>query len=452
MPPTPDPSPSPDSSPEPEPAPATTPPPAPSTSPLKFASALTDHPRAAEAADRLSAELSERLAGPADLVVFFVTPHHAGLIGEIHQRLAEALKSRVVLGLTTQGVIGLRREIESGPAISALAATLPNVGLHAFGAAQPDWPALVDDPAAMATAFLPPRAPNAMNATSQPASEQSSSDIAAPRAMIFLADPFSTPLGTILPALHNALPGLPVIGGLASGGRRAGENRLLLNGDVFDSGALALTFSGPIDVRTTVSQGCRPLGRPLVVTRCQRHIVQQLGGHNALSVLGELVKSLSPEDRELIGNQGLFVGRVVNEYKDRFGRGDFLIRNIVGVDQEQGYFAIGDPFLRVGQTIQFHVRDERTATEDFELLLESQRVEGPAAGALLFTCNGRGSHLFTRPNPDAETIAQSMGDMPLAGFFAAGEIGPIGDQSFVHGHTASLAVFRPRSEGAIGAG
>lgn len=400
---------------------------------LRFASALAQQPRSDDAADSLAAELSDRLGDEVDLLIYFVSPQHAGTIGSIHQRLAGRLRPRVSLGLTAQGVLGVRKEVESGPGVAAIAAKLPGVSLHAFGQEQPDWTVLVNEPAALAKALT--------------GAEPGSVDAVPARATIFLADPFSTPLGSILPALQGAMPGLPIIGGLASAGRRAGENRLLLNGEVFNAGVLALTFAGPIDVQTTVSQGCRAIGRPMVVTRCQRHVVQQLGGHNALATLGEVVKALSPEDQALVQEKGLFVGRVVNEYKERFGRGDFLIRNIVGLDRDEGYFAIGDPFVRAGQTIQFHVRDQHAATEDFELLLEAQRVAGPAAGALLFTCNGRGSHLFTRPNPDAETIAQSMGEMPLAGFFAAGEIGPIGGQCHVHGHTASLVVFRePQSE------
>ena len=137
------------------------------------------------------------------------------------------------------------------------------------------------------------------------------------------------------------------------------------------------------------------------------------------------------------------VGRVINEYKDRFGRGDFLIRNIVGIDPKARYLAISDPQTRAGQTIQFHVRDDKTAIEDFQMLLEAQNLHGPAAGALLFSCNGRGTRLFSNPNTDATIIHDALGNIPLAGFFCAGEIGPVAGQNFLHSHTASLAVFRP---------
>jgi len=166
------------------------------------------------------------------------------------------------------------------------------------------------------------------------------------------------------------------------------------------------------------------------------------GGRNALAVIQEMLREVPERDTQMVQSNGLLVGRVINEYKGHFGRGDFLIRGVVGVDQEAGYIAIGDPQIRVGQTIQFHVRDQRTAEEDFQLLLEAQKLHGDAGGALLFSCNGRGTRLFDHPDADATMIHHALGDLPLAGFFAAGEIGPVGKENFVHGHTASLVVFR----------
>lgn len=394
----------------------------PSTQQMGFVSAFNQTASSDEAALQLASDLEGPLVGPVDLLLLFVTPHHADRLGAFRDRLTATLKPRVTLGLTVQGVIGVRKEIESGPGVSALAASLPGVGLEAFAGAEPDWTAMINDP-------------EGMGKTLQVDGEN-------PKAFILLADPFSTPVGSILPAMSYALQGAPIIGGLASGGRRHGENRLLLNETIHTAGALGLSIAGPILAQTTVSQGCRPIGRPLVITRSQRHVVQQLGGRNAVAVLRELIESLPPDDQVLIASHGLLVGRVVSEYRERFGRGDFLIRNIVGVDQNEGYLAIGDPFLRTGQTIQFHVRDQQTAREDIEMLLDAQRLQGAAAGGLLFTCNGRGSHLFDAPDPDAVAVASALGDMPLAGFFAAGEIGPVGPQSHLHGHTASLVTFR----------
>ncbi len=235
-----------------------------------------------------------------------------------------------------------------------------------------------------------------------------------------------------------------MVGGIASGGEEVGENRLMLDDAILEEGAVGLSLSGDIDVQTTVSQGCRPIGQPFVITKAKRHVVQQLGGHNALQVIQEMAQELDEEDQQLVHDNGLLVGRVINEYKQRFGRGDFVVRGLIGVDQDQGYIAIGDPQVRIGQTIQFHVRDQKTAAEDLAMVLDLQKVHGPGAGGLLFTCNGRGTNLFDAPDTDANLIHGALGEMPLAGIFAAGELGPLGSEqtSFVHGHTASLVVFR----------
>jgi len=243
--------------------------------------------------------------------------------------------------------------------------------------------------------------------------------------------------------LNVACPAIPVIGAMASGGEAAHENRLLLDDRVFCAGGVGLAIAGRVEVECTVSQGCRPIGHPYVITRSKRHLVQEMGGRSVMSIIDDVVGQLEPEDQALVQRNGLFVGRVIDEYKERFGRGDFLIKNIIGADREQGYIAIGDPQVNVGQTIQFHVRDQKTAEEDFMLLLEGQQLHGDAAGGLLFSCNGRGTRLFDHKNADVTVIRKALGDLPLAGFFAAGEIGPVGHESFLHGHTACLAVFRP---------
>jgi len=190
-----------------------------------------------------------------------------------------------------------------------------------------------------------------------------------------------------------------------------------------------------------VSQGCRPIGRPFVVTKAERNVILELGGAPALAKLRELFAELAPDDQRL-AQQGLHVGQVINEYQEAFGRGDFLVRNVQGVDPDTGAIAIGD-FVRVGQTVQFHVRDAETADEDLNALLASARQSagGDCQGALVFTCNGRGTRLFDEPHHDAGCLARHF-DVPAAGFFAQGEIGPIGGKNFLHGFTASIALFR----------
>ena len=389
---------------------------------LQFASALSTSEPTEDAVAQVITSLRSELWGPADLVLAFVTPHHRTQIDTLRQRLREALEPGVLLAVTAGGVIGVRRETEETAGLSVLAARLPGVELRPFAAADIE-PKLKQDPQVI-RAML------------------SGSADSMPRGVVLIADPFSTPVTSMLPALTAALPGVPVVGGMASGARQPGGNRLLLNGDVHTQGFVGVALNGAIRVDSTVSQGCRPVGKPLVITKAKRNVVMELGGRPALHVARELLDTVSSEDRELLTSNGWHLGRVINEYKDRFGRGDFLIRGIVGVDPSAGYVAVADTQTRVGQTVQFHVRDQKSAREDFALLLEAQKLHGSAGGALLFSCNGRGTHLFSEPNVDACLVGDALADMPMAGFFAAGEIGPVGKENFLHGHTASLAVIR----------
>jgi small ligand-binding sensory domain FIST len=233
-----------------------------------------------------------------------------------------------------------------------------------------------------------------------------------------------------------------MIGGLASGGAYPGANRLWLDDAVIDEGAVGVVVQGDVRVHALVSQGCRPIGKHFVITKGQTNVIEQLGGRPALEVLQGVLEGLSERDRALF-QRALHIGRVIDEYRSDFRRGDFLVRSVMGVDRANGSIAIND-YVRRGQTIQFHVRDPASATEDLDLILRENAAkftEPAAAGALLFSCNGRGSHMFATPNHDVTAIARGVGPVPLAGFFAAGEVGPIGGQNFLHGFTASMAFF-----------
>jgi small ligand-binding sensory domain FIST len=191
-----------------------------------------------------------------------------------------------------------------------------------------------------------------------------------------------------------------------------------------------------VDVTSVVSQGCRPLGRPYVVTRGVGNHVEELAGQPALTRLQECAASATAEDRDLI-RSGLHVGLVVDEHKAQFARGDFLVRNVMGADPESGALTIGDE-VRVGQTVQFHVRDAAAADEDLHALLAGHDADA----ALLFTCNGRGRAFFGAPDHDAGVVSKLLGPLPVAGAFCAGEIGPVGGRNFLHGYTVTLALFR----------
>jgi small ligand-binding sensory domain FIST len=264
-------------------------------------------------------------------------------------------------------------------------------------------------------------------------------------AILLLGDPFTFPTDYFLERVNEDYPGLRVVGGMSSGMTNRDQSRLLLGGSVKTSGAVAVLLQGDTGLRPIVSQGCRPVGRSMVISRAQESVIFELGGKPPLVQLQDLWQSLDGRDRELM-RQGLHVGRVINEFLSDFQRGDFLVRNVRGIDQATGAMEITD-HVRVGQTVQFHVRDAATAGEDLHALLQMDVVahEKKPASALVFSCNGRGTRLFTEPDHDARAVQSEAGAVPVAGFFAAGELGPVGGQNFIHGHTASFALLRPRS-------
>ncbi len=222
---------------------------------------------------------------------------------------------------------------------------------------------------------------------------------------------------------------------MASASSEPGGNRLFLDDEVFTAGAIGLLLSGPTKVTTVVSQGCRPIGHPFIVTRADGNVIEELAGRPAYEQVADLVRSLDPGEREL-AVQGLHIGRVIDESKLEFDRGDFLIRGVMGADAESGTITVGD-IVPVGTAIQFQVRDAASADADLRELMTSKRADG----ALVFTCNGRGSHLFDTPDHDASVIAANLGDVPMSGMFCAGELGPVGSRNFLHAYTASVALF-----------
>ena len=254
--------------------------------------------------------------------------------------------------------------------------------------------------------------------------------------VVMMCDPFSFPAGHLLAKMNEEAPGMLVIGGVASGVHGEGEARLLLNADVRTAGAICAGISGRVRVWPVVSQGCRPIGGPATITRADRNMIFELAGGRPVERINEIWTNASPRERALMQN-GLFLGRVADEYKTEFSAGDFVVRNVVGADAETGVVAVGD-VVGVGETVQFHVRDPEAADDALHTLLTSLDVT--PAGALLFTCNGRGSNMFDEPDHDAAMVSKVLGT-PLAGFFANGELGPIGSRNFWHSFTASIALF-----------
>ena len=257
---------------------------------------------------------------------------------------------------------------------------------------------------------------------------------------IALADPFQLDVSGFVEQLSDAYPNRPLLGGVASAGAAPGENRLVIDGDIREEGVVGVALTGNVTVQTVVSQGCRPIGRPFVITKGEHNIVHSLGGEPALARLQSVLVELSPAD-ERLARQSLLMGRVINEYQSEFARGDFLIHNIIGADRQSGAIAIAGP-ARVGATVQFHVRDAESADDDLRTILGRQGREG-VRGALLFSCNGRGTRMWPEPGHDVGVLHELVGGVPVAGCFCGGEFGPVGGRNFLHGFTASIALFAP---------
>lgn len=259
---------------------------------------------------------------------------------------------------------------------------------------------------------------------------------------LMVCDPFTFPADDLLAHLNAHVPGTVIMGGMASGGLPRQQTRLFLNDRVVSRGAVGAHLAGA-QADLLVSQGCRPIGQPYTVTSADGNVIHELAGHPPLERLRELAAALSPADRDLL-TQGLHLGMVINEYRDDEPRqGDFLIRGVIAADPDSGAIGLGDE-VEVGQTVQFHIRDADSADEDLRRALEREAAAlggRQAAGALMFTCNGRGTRMFSEPGHDAGLIAKLLGDIPAAGLFCAGELGPVSGQNYVHTFTASIAVF-----------
>lgn len=310
--------------------------------------------------------------------------------------------------------MGAGREIEEGPAAVVWAASMPGakISTHHFEVQQEDEGFRVLD--------LPDAA-----------------DLG--DAMIVLADPYSFATEALLGSLEEISPGMPVLGGLASASA-VGSASLFREGEVLNGGAVACSLSG-ISILPCVSQGAAPVGPEMTITAAHANVIEELASKSAIERIEEAIAGLDLRERQLAAS-GLMLGIVIDENQPEYGRGDFLVRPIIGADSEAGTLAVGEQ-VRVGQTVRIHIRDGASADEDLRdaLRAQAEALGGTRpAGALLFTCNGRGSHMFEVPDHDASAIEDALG-APAGGFFCAGEIGPVGGRNFLHGFTATMAVF-----------
>jgi small ligand-binding sensory domain FIST len=377
---------------------------------MRFAQALSLHPDPAEATGEVVGAVLDAVAEPPDLAVLVVSPHHVEAMADIAGAVRTLLRPGVLVGATAVAVVAGDREIEDDPAVALWAARLA----------------------------APPR-PVRLTATRTAAgvalSGLSGTTVAPGDALLLLADPFTLPVDAIVAALGELEPPVPVVGGLASAARGPGGNRLVLDDEVADDGGVGVVLPAAVATTVVVSQGCRPVGQPMIVTRAEGDALLELAGRPAIQRLEEAVAAADPDDRARLA-RGLHIGIAVDEHQATFGQGDFVVRNVVGADRDAGALVVGDT-VPVGTTVQFQVRDADAADDDLRSLLAG--VSGDAA--LVFTCNGRGRRLFGEPDHDARAVQAAVAPGAVAGMFCAGEIGPVGARSYLHGFTASIVVF-----------
>lgn len=386
----------------------------------KFISAITNEKNGVKAAESLAGHVLGALGGlSCEAAVLFLSESYLDTApGDILAAFEQRVRPQAMLACNASGIIGDERELEMEAGISALAMHLPGVTVTPFSFSQADLE-YIRDPAELLKYFD-------IYPTDKPK-------------FLCLADPVSCDPGKLLELFNAAYPGSPLAGGLASGNILGAANWIYLDGQLLDAGAAGLAFHGDIQFETCVSQGCRPIGAPLAVTKGDRNILYELAGKPALEAFQEIYRSLPAED-QMLAQSSLFVGLAMDESKAAYERGDFLIRNIIGVDQTSGALSVGG-FLEPGQTVQFQLRDARTSEEDLELLLDRMPKHGETErGLLLVSCSGRGRGLYGEEDHDIRIVQRKLGPVPVSGFFANGEFGPVRSANYIHGYTSSLTL------------
>lgn len=392
---------------------------------MKWVSSVAVSTDFVENVDCCVREIQEGLGGPPDVAILFVSPHFNAEYEKIGRQLREKLNCAHLIGCSAGAVIGAGKEVEGMPGISVTAGLLPGVNLIPFHLEHRELPSL--------------------DGSRRPWEELFSVTAREEPHFLLLADPFSVSPEEWLSGLDFAFPGAAKIGGLASAGSHPLENILYLNENTYHTGLVGMVFSGDIVLDTAVAQGCYPVGTTLQITDCENNLLKELDGRPALQALADVLSDLSPEEQELAQNS-LFVGIVMDIMKESYDQGDFLIRNLIGADPEEGHLLVA-AFLHEGQTIQFHLRDAKASASDLDNVLDSftKRTERATySGALLFSCLGRGQYLYGSPNHDSERFRHFLGPVPLGGFFCNGEIGGVGGTTYLHGYTSSFGMFRSK--------
>ncbi len=389
--------------------------------------------------EQIAGQLDGR--GPAAAFVFFsgFKPDAAAKIGET---LARGLGTDVLAGMSAAGVVGGRVMFERRAGVAALVLAGDGIRGTQFGVGA-----------------------DAMPTSQGPAYDADLAHVVGigdeHRASFVFVDAGSMPTGELLPALGRAAGGRPILGGTAMRPETPDAETILIHGGrVQRGGMVGVSLSGAVEVRTLVAQGCKAVGHPVVVTASRNNLVMEMAGRPAIAVLRELAQKFAPGDRPLLAG-GLYLGVAVDEYRERFGRGDFVVSRIIGGDEQAGYIALENS-IPTGRTVQLHLRDPTVARADLDLLLDVEKLHDRPAGVLLLTDLARGRTMFDEQWSDAVGIARAFdqlpageavaragyeissheGPVPVAGAMTTGQIGPIGGTTRLLGLTACAALFR----------
>lgn len=412
---------------------------------MQWANALSTRPSLEAAVTEVVERVSQSISGVPDVGIVFISSAYGSDYPRLVPLILEKLPLPVLIGCGGGGVIGMKTpdhvwEVEANPALSLTVANFPAVELVPFRLHSEQLPDLDSPPNAWSDLI-------GVSPTKNPQ-------------FILLCDPFTSKVNDLLEGLDFAYPGAIKIGGLASASTMGLPNALFYHhaptgiSQLYREGIIGLALSGNLVVETIVAQGCRPIGQPWRISQGERNIIIELADtqdnsltYPPLELLRNLISTLSEKDQQL-AQTSLFIGMARDEFKSELQPGDFLIRNLLGVDPRQGAIAIGDR-VRPGQRIQFHLRDADTSAMDLEFLLqryqESADPSATVAGALIFSCLGRGEALYGKPNFDSRLFRRYLDSIPLGGFFCNGEIGPVGGSTFLHGYTSAFGIFRAKN-------
>ena len=382
---------------------------------VTIGAAVSTAPDPLAAATEAGAKAGRTLGGDADLALVFASGAHLTAPEATLEGVRDAVAPATLIGCGAGGVLGGRRELESGTAVAVWVASLGDGRARSFHAR------VVGEDGQEMLEGLP--------------------ELASDGALILLSDPYSFPTDSVLTGLANAAPGIPVLGGLASARTADGSGALFIDDEVREQGAVGVALEG-VELLPCVSQGAAPLGREVTITAAEGNVILELAGRPAIETIEQVIAELALHDRALVAD-GLLLGIVIDSGKPEYEQGDFLVRGVLGADPATGAVAVGAT-VEPGQVVRLHARDARSADADLrrELRLRTEAIGGEAAaGALVFACNGRGQQMFGACDHDATAVEAELGGAPTAGFFAAGEIGPVGGRSFLHAFTATVAVF-----------